>query len=212
VLRVLTPGLGLGGAAAAGGGVPGSSSGSGLIDGSVTAVGGSGSVGGSSSSSPHAATASGVSLATTTGPVLPAGGGTEASITSGATAAAAVSGVGGGGGSAGGHRHPAFAIEQKGAWHALTLSAAQQVIGPVRFRGDWRFALDSQAACPKGLMSVVDPRAHLQLLRHVGGMRPSLVESAYGVDVVVPGSSGAARIVAWWSPGRREGMLELRLL
>ena len=174
VLRMLTPGLGLGPpaaatAAAAGGG--GGESGTAFPGATI----------GSSSSA-------GLPIATATAQPAPAAG------------------------TASGHKHPAFAVEQKGAWHALTLSATQQIVGPVRLRGDWRFALDSHAACPKGLRGVVDPRAHLQLLRHVGGMRPSLVESAYGVDVVVPGSSGAARVVAWWSPGRKEGMLELRLL
>jgi hypothetical protein len=81
----------------------------------------------------------------------------------------------------------------------------------VRLRGDWRFALDSKHACPTG-MGLLQPSAPLALLRHVGGICPALVDSAYGVDVVVPGAGGLVRLVGWFSPGRREGGLELRLM
>ena len=42
--------------------------------------------------------------------------------------------------------------------------------------------------------------------------RPTLLETAYGVDYVLPGTEGSLRLVGWWSPARREGMVELRLL
>jgi hypothetical protein len=84
-------------------------------------------------------------------------------------------------------------------------------VGPIRLRGDWRFALDSKHACPSG-MGLLQPSAPLALLRHVGGISPVLVDSAYGVDVVVPGAGGLVRLVGWFSPGRKEGGLELRLM
>jgi hypothetical protein len=108
-------------------------------------------------------------------------------------------------------KHPAFALEDRCVWNALTLSASQQLVGPVRLRGDWRFALDSKHASPSG-MGLLQPSAPLALLRHVGGITPALVDSAYGVDVVVPGAGGLVRLVGWFSPGRREGGLELRLM
>ena len=37
------------------------------------------------------------------------------------------------------------------------------------------------------------------------------LESVYGLDCIVPGSGGAARACAWWSPARKEGLVELRL-
>jgi hypothetical protein len=117
----------------------------------------------------------------------------------------------GGNAAAGGGRHPALALEQKGVWHSLMVSATQQLVGPVRLRADWRWAVDSNVPCPRG-SGLLQPKAPLQVLQHVGAMRPSLVDSAYGVDVMVPGTSGLARLMAWWSPGRREGMLEVRLL
>ncbi|GBF99702.1 hypothetical protein Rsub_12414 [Raphidocelis subcapitata] len=127
---------------------------------------------------------------------------------------------GGGGGSAG--RHPVFALDDCGAWHALTLSATQQLVGPVRLRADWRFGLDSDVplALPRrggGGSSISGPlltlpNAATQLARHVGGMRPSVLDAAYGVDVIVPGSGGLVRGVAWYSPRRGEGGIELRLL
>jgi hypothetical protein len=42
----------------------------------------------------------------------------------------------------------AFALEGRGIWHALSVSAAQQVYGPVRARADLRFALESPPAAP----------------------------------------------------------------
>jgi hypothetical protein len=37
------------------------------------------------------------------------------------------------------------------------------------------------------------------------------MDTTYGLDVALPRASGLARIVAWYAPGRREGMVELRL-
>jgi hypothetical protein len=42
----------------------------------------------------------------------------------------------------------AFALEGRGIWHALSLSAAQQVYGPMRARADLRFALEAPPAGP----------------------------------------------------------------
>ena len=36
----------------------------------------------------------------------------------------------------------AFALEGRGIWHALSASVTQQVVGPIRLRGDLRCALD----------------------------------------------------------------------
>ena len=166
-----------------------------------------------------------------TGPRVGVGGAPASGAGAGAMAAA---GVAGGGGS--GQRHPAFALDDGGVWHALTLSACQQLVGPLRLRADWRFALDSAvpltapakrasgggggggggagsgngAAAARPLLAV--PQSAVQLARHVGGMRPALLDAAYGVDAVVPGSGGLVRAVAWYSPRRGEGGLELRLL
>jgi hypothetical protein len=109
-------------------------------------------------------------------------------------------------------KHPAFALEDSGVWHSLTLSASQQLLGPVRLRGDWRLALDSSVPCPRGLGGFLAPKAPLQVLQHVAGVRPVVVDSAYGVDVVVPGAGGLVRLVGWYSPNRGEGGLELRLM
>jgi hypothetical protein len=52
--------------------------------------------------------------------------------------------------STGRHKHPAFALDERGVWHSLTLSATQQLFGPVRLRADARLALDSVNPCPRG--------------------------------------------------------------
>jgi hypothetical protein len=54
------------------------------------------------------------------------------------------------GGGAGRRKHPAFALDERGVWHSLTLSATQQLYGPVRLRADARLALDSVHPCPRG--------------------------------------------------------------
>ena len=40
----------------------------------------------------------------------------------------------------------AFALEGRGIWHALSMSATQQVYGPLRARADLRVALESPPA------------------------------------------------------------------
>jgi hypothetical protein len=35
-------------------------------------------------------------------------------------------------------RHPAFGLEQRGVWHALSVSGTQQLLGPLRLRADLR--------------------------------------------------------------------------
>lgn len=104
-------------------------------------------------------------------------------------------------------KHRAFALEGRGAWHALSVSLAQQVLGPLRARADFRFALDpTHVPRDQGERSTVKGLAQTAL-----SVRPSLLEAVYGADVVVPGTEGAARVAMWWSPKRREGMVELRL-
>ncbi|KAG2494117.1 hypothetical protein HYH03_007755 [Edaphochlamys debaryana] len=131
-------------------------------------------------------------------------------------------------------RHPAFALGDTGAWHALSVSLSQQLIGPLRFAADWRYELVSAralavpppppppraasggaaAAIAAGAAGAAAwlPGAAKAAATHVGGMRPQLLESVYALDLAVPGTAGAARVVAWYAPQRREGMVELRLL
>lgn len=49
------------------------------------------------------------------------------------------------------------------------------------------------------------------LVQAIRTLRATKLESVFGLDCVVPNSQGAARIAAWWSPLRREAMMELRL-
>ncbi len=104
--------------------------------------------------------------------------------------------------------------ESNPSWHSLSASLRQQLIGPLRLCLDARFELNSSQPCPHpGWPALRAPLGCVKGLgRHVGGMRPVFVEGTYGVDCVVPGSQGLGRVVAWWSPQRREAMVELRLL
>ncbi|KAG2446766.1 hypothetical protein HYH02_008327 [Chlamydomonas schloesseri] len=145
-------------------------------------------------------------------------------------------------------RHPAFALSDTGAWHCLSLSLSQQLLGPLRLAADWRYELASHrplampalwgspvGAGATGAVEAEEPGARAGaaaaaaaggrlahaakwvpgaargVAGHVAGMRPQLLESVYALDLALPGSHGAARLVAWWAPRRREGMLELRL-
>jgi len=104
-------------------------------------------------------------------------------------------------------KHRAFALEGRGSWHSLCVSLAQQVIGPLRARADFRFALDpSHIPRDQGERNTLKGVAQTAL-----SVRPSLLEAVYGADMVLPGTEGAARVAVWWSPKRREGMAELRL-
>ncbi|GIL53119.1 hypothetical protein Vafri_8802 [Volvox africanus] len=133
-------------------------------------------------------------------------------------------------GSEGRQRHPAFALGDIGAWHALSLSFSQQVIGPLRFVADWRYQLASSNPLALPPPTQVAPEAQIlsaasaaaaagswfgnaagALASHTGGMRPQLLDAVYALDLAVPGLKGAARLVAWYSPQRREGMVELRM-
>ena len=157
-------------------------------------------------------------------------------------------------------QHRGFALEGRGAWHALSVSLAQQVVGPVseqaqragrraggcvggwavrrsvglqqrrtsrihpscdpcvplprphtrpvqvRARMDARFALD-----PTNVPASEGERSTLKgLVQTALSVRPALLETVYGFDVVLPGTEGAARLAVWLSPKRRECMAELR--
>ncbi|KAL6780462.1 hypothetical protein ACKKBF_B13060 [Auxenochlorella protothecoides x Auxenochlorella symbiontica] len=104
-------------------------------------------------------------------------------------------------------RHPAFALEGRGTWHALSAGLAQQVWGPLRARCDLRFALDpTYVPADEGERSTVHGLVATAL-----SVRASRLETVVGADCVLPGSGGAARLVVWYSPQRREGMAEVHL-
>ena len=77
----------------------------------------------------------------------------------------------------------------------------------VRARVDMRFALD-----PTNMPQDRGERSTMKgLVQTALSVRPSLLETVYGFDVVLPGTEGAARLAVWWSPKRREATAELRL-
>ncbi|KAL2650334.1 hypothetical protein R1flu_018462 [Riccia fluitans] len=73
----------------------------------------------------------------------------------------------------------------------VALSLQQQLVGPIRARIDSRFSLDPYELANRE--------------------RPHLQEVTYGIDCALE-SLGAAKLVVWYSPSRREGMAELRIL
>lgn len=102
----------------------------------------------------------------------------------------------------------AFALEGRGIWHALSASVAQQLIGPVRIRADFRFALDLPSSIPQ---DEEGRRGWKSIGSAAASVRPSLLEAVYGADMVIPGSQGVARAAVWVSPVRREAMAQIKL-
>lgn len=93
-------------------------------------------------------------------------------------------------------------------WHALTARLSQQVLGPLRAHASVRMALEHPAPLARDDRGRITTRA---LANSVQSLRPTLLEACYGVDYVVPRTAGALRACAWWSPLRKQGMLEARL-
>ena len=93
----------------------------------------------------------------------------------------------------------------------VTLSAAQQLIGPLRLRADLRLSAAAAAAAAHGNWPQSAPPP---VAGRPGSAATAVdaVEAVYGLDVALPAVLGAARIVAWYSPQRREGLAELRFL
>ncbi|KAK9806896.1 hypothetical protein WJX72_006721 [[Myrmecia] bisecta] len=100
-------------------------------------------------------------------------------------------------------------VPRRGIWHAISASFTQQLVGPLRGRVDLRFALD--------LPSVIAPediggrRTWGAIINAVAAVRPSLLETVYGLDYIIPNTQGAARLAVWYAPMRKEAMLGMRL-
>lgn len=105
------------------------------------------------------------------------------------------------------NKHRAFALEGRGTWHALSISVAQQVVGPIRARMDVRYALDPTV----DRATLSEAVTWSNVAKALTSVRPTMLETVYGVDCILPGSEGAARIGMWYSPQRREAMAEMRL-
>jgi hypothetical protein len=87
----------------------------------------------------------------------------------------------------------------------VTLGAAQQLVGPVRLRADVRMSGEAAAAAARAAWGGKSAAAAC-------AGRDAALEAVYGVDVALPQVLGAARVVAWYSPQRGEGLVELRFL
>ncbi len=71
------------------------------------------------------------------------------------------------------------------------------------------FAAALRALC-RCTQSDGDHSSLRSLLEASKGLRADSLERVYGLDYIVPGYEGIARMVVWWSPQRREVMAELR--
>lgn len=76
----------------------------------------------------------------------------------------------------------AFALEGRGIWHALSASVTQQIIGPVRARADFRYALDLPSNIPQVclskmysfIQSITDSFTHLFYHLFIYAIYPSI--------------------------------------
>lgn len=94
---------------------------------------------------------------------------------------------------------------------ATTAALPRPGAGPLGTQSNGKGGAGSKAgALITGLGGSFTERAR-EAGAHVRGMRPSLLDACYGLDLALPGTAGVGRLVAWYSPGRGEGMVELRL-
>lgn len=90
--------------------------------------------------------------------------------------------------------------------HMLSASVAQQVFGPVRVRADARYEIELHKPSLKD--PLLDQLSSIIRLP-AKSKKPEVV---YGLDWHLPYMNGAARFCIWYSPTRREGLGEIRLL
>lgn len=83
-----------------------------------------------------------------------------------------------------------------------------QAVGPIRVKADYQFYLESSIRAVGGSSF----RGMGGILDHLKCTQPSLKDVQYGIDFAVPGSYGAVRAGAWYTPSRKEGMMELRIM
>ncbi|QDZ17854.1 hypothetical protein HOP50_01g03610 [Chloropicon primus] len=90
--------------------------------------------------------------------------------------------------------------------HMLSASVAQQVFGPLRVRADARCEIELRK--PKENAPVLEQLSSVACFPG-GAPKPEIV---YGLDCQLPYLNGAARFSLWYSPTRKEGLGEIRLL
>lgn len=110
-------------------------------------------------------------------------------------------------------RHPAFALGDTGAWHSLSLSLSQQLIGPLRLAADWRYELGSHR--PLALPALRGPSpsggaAGAAGAAEVEGAGAGPVAAGGGLARAAKWVPGAARGVAGHVSGMRPQLLEVR--
>lgn len=84
-----------------------------------------------------------------------------------------------------------------------------QAIGPVRIKADYTVSLDS---CGGTLVGASSRGIFGEVVDHMKNLQPTLLDVQYGVDLSVPGTHGAVRVGAWYTPSKKEGMVELRMM
>lgn len=100
--------------------------------------------------------------------------------------------------------HHRYCLESSQPWQPTSGAAAPPAPATARSAAQGR-----QQAIARQQSAAVQRARHLA--QHVQGMRPSLMDAAYGLDLALPGTSGFGRLVAWYAPRRGEATVELRL-
>lgn len=75
-------------------------------------------------------------------------------------------------------------------------------------KADYNFSLDSH----RGGLGATSQGIFGGVVDHVKNLQPTLLDVQYGVDFSVPGTHGAVRVGGWYTPSRKEGMVELRMM
>lgn len=76
----------------------------------------------------------------------------------------------------------------------------------MRFKADFRVALDSHYVMTANQNSTLS-----DFWNQMQRIRPTLLDTQFGFDFVIPGTQGAIKFGGWYLPSRKEAMAELRL-
>ena len=102
------------------------------------------------------------------------------------------------------------ASDRAGIVHLASVSAKQQLVGPVRAYADLRWELSADGGPsehgPKGERAPT-PAFGSRARCHVANLRPHKLDAVFGVDF----GAGPASLAAWFSPLRKQGLVELRI-
>lgn len=94
---------------------------------------------------------------------------------------------------------------------SVTISFAQQLLGPLRFRTEVRTSGAEALAATCAGLSAIKQRKPMAQVRDVFKKEVASPEVLYGLDCPLPPTLGSARAVVWYNATRQDAFAEIRL-